>query len=197
MSLRVEIEMGGLSAEDLQTIVDSLEDRTELHAQIAGDAERFMQDVGPAIAAGNHTTANRLGASPTGHLADAYEGIESIYDAASAALLIPQASRLRAAFGSYTVEADDGGYLTIPVNAASYGRRAREFSDLKPIRVGPKKTLILARVEGPQLETMYLLVESVDIPEDPTLIPFQELANEAGRSAGEYIDSKIESALNL
>lgn len=219
MSIRLDLQMDGLSPEELRALSETLADPAELHAQIAGDAEAFMKAVGPGIAAGNHRTAQRLGANPTGHLAAAYQAIESESDATGAALLIPRASRLRAAFGPYTLQPKSSKYLTIPTHRESYGRRARELDDLFVI-ARPGKGLVLARRDddGPDansrfllranpgkrrsargrdagIEVMYLLVTDAEIPEDPNLIPFEELANEAQRSAAEYIDTAIEASL--
>lgn len=195
MSLRIDLTMDGLAPEELATLQATLADPAPLHAQIAGDAERFVKTIGPRIAAGQHRTAQALGANPTGHLADAYQAVEGVSDATAATLLVPRASRLRAAFGPYTLKPKSSQYLTIPTARETYGRRAREFDDLFPVRVGPRKTLVLARDTGSGLQTMYLLTKEANIPEDKTLLPFDELAEAARDSAEEYIDTAIESAL--
>ena len=53
-----------------------------------------------------------------------------------------------------------------------------------------------ARRRDAGIEVMYLLVTDAEIPEDPTLSPFEELANEAQRSAEEFIDTAIEASLS-
>lgn len=212
MSLRITLDYQGV---DLSGLQDSLANSTELNARVAGDAERFMKREGPRLAAGKHRTAETLGATPTGHLGEAYEGIEGISDATAATLLVPAASRLRAAFGAYVLTPKKSEFLTLPAHREAYGRRAREFDDLFPMRVGPKQTLVLARrVEGSrdeslrtrtnqrrqsrrftQAEIMYVLVTKANIPADETLIPFAELADEARDSAEAYLNEAIERSL--
>jgi hypothetical protein len=100
--------MAGITGVDDEQVVGLHAD-----ARIAGDAEIFLKKAGKQIAATQHRTANTLGATPTGHLGEAYEGIESSSGADKIELLIPGASRLRAAFGSYVVRPKNSKYLTI------------------------------------------------------------------------------------
>lgn len=195
MSLRIELKLEGLGPEEFATLRETLADPAPLHAQIAGDAERFVKTIGPKIASRQHRTAWSLGATPTNHLAEAYQAVEGQSSAAAAVLVAPRNSRLRAAFGAYTIKPQRSKYLTLPVNRDAYGRRAGEFEDLFPVRVGPKKTLVLARDTGSGIETMYLLAKQATIPEDKTLLPFEELAEAARDSAEEYIDAAVERSL--
>jgi hypothetical protein len=196
MSLRVDIDVTGLAAEDLAELSTRMQDAAGLHARIAGDAEIFVKERGKVTAAGEHRTANRLGAVPTGHLVDAYEAIEGVSSAQSASLLVPGASRLRAAFGRYVVTPKNGSkFLTIPVAREAYGKRAGEFEDLFFLRAGPRKTPLLARNAGLGFQTMYVLVPKAEIPEDPNLIPFEDLGLEARDSAEAFIDEAIQAAL--
>lgn len=196
MSLRLELTMDGLGPEEFASLRETLADPAPLHAQIAGDAERFVKTIGPKIASRQHRTAWSLGATPTNHLADAYQAVEGQSSASAAVLVVPRNSRLRAAFGPYTLTPKSSKYLTIPTAPETYGRRAREFDDLFPVRVGPRKTLVLARDTGSGLQTMYLLTDRADIPEDKTLLPFEELAEAARDSAEEFIDTAIEASLS-
>lgn len=212
--LRVDIQILSKLDEELRNIATGLEDTKPLHDRIAGDAEAWLkEDVGPRIAAGQHRTANTLGATPTGHLEDAYQGIEGTGTTDGAELLVPGATRLRAAFGKYVLTPQNGSkYLTIPAHRDAYGKRAGEFDDLFFMRVGPKRTPVLARrVEGTkddslrtrpgqrrearrftQAEVMYVLAASATIPEDKTLIPFDKLEVKALLSAGNYLDDILE-----
>jgi hypothetical protein len=212
--IRVDLTVDGVTG--LAEFAASLQDPSGLHARMAGEGEKFVKARGAETAAGEHRTANRLGANPTGHLAEAYEGIEGVSDESSARLLIPGATRLRAAFGRYVLEPRNGSrYLTIPVHRDAYGRRAREIDDLFFMRVGPRKTPVLARrTEGEEntllrarpnqrrarrrfatAEILYVLVGKVTIEEDRGLIPFDDLAEEARDSAEAYIDEQVERSL--
>lgn len=194
MSLRVDITFAEL---DLSALDGQLRDASGLHARIAGDAENFIKARGRQTSATEHRSANRLGATPTGHLADAYEAIEGVSDASAASLLVPRASRLRAAFGSYVLTPGPGRkFLTIPVNRAAYGKRAGEFTDLFALRAGPKKTLLLARDTGSGLEVMYVLAAKATMPADPDLIPIDDLTATAQDSAEAFLDEAIAATLN-
>ena len=161
----------------------------EMHAAMAGATEIYLKKFGAETSQTKHRTAERLGATPTGHLADAYSEIESGSDGAAMRLFIPGASRLRAAFGSYTVTPGSGKkYLTIPVAAEAYGKRARQIDGLQFMVVGPNRTPILAKSSGDRLTTYYLLVKSAMIPADPSLIHFDVLAEEAVDAAEEYLE---------
>ncbi len=190
MSINVEITYD--SADQLTYLTEALEDKAGMHDRIAREALLFVKEFGSAKSTSEHRTATSLGARPTGHLAKAYAGIEGKSDASSARLLVPRASRLRAAFGAYTLTPQNSEYLTLPVHREAYGRRAGEFQDLIALRVGPRKSLILAReIEGGGLETMYFLTKSVSIPEDATLIPFEEIYEGAGDSVEAFLDDAI------
>jgi hypothetical protein len=199
MSLTVQISVVDYTRAELERLGGALRDGKAMHTSIATDAERFVKKTGRQIADSvrNHRSANRLGARPTGHLGQAYAGIEGASTDDSASLLIPRASRLRAAFGRYTLTPGAGKkYLTIPVAAEAYGKRAGQFPDLQFMRVGLRKTPILARPgRDGSITTLYLLVTKAEIPEDRDIFPFQELENEARRAAGEYLDNALEATL--
>lgn len=173
-----------------------LQNPAGIHARMAGAMERFLKDFGAETSRTEHATANRLGARPTGHLTDAYARVESSSGPAAASLWVPGASRLRAAFGAYTVTpTPPRRFLTIPVNAAAYGRRAREFpkGELFVLSQGVKSEntkpfLVLARSVGQnRVEAMYLLVRSATIQEDTGLIPFDDLYAEGADAARDYL----------
>jgi hypothetical protein len=127
-----------------------------------------------------------------------YARIEGTSTPAAASLWVPGAGRLRAAFGTYTVTPGAGKtYLTIPVAAEAYGRRAGEFQGLFFLQAGPKKTPLLAMPDGQgRLTTYYLLVKSATIPEDPDLIKWDRLEEKVTDAAGTYVNDAIEKALD-
>ncbi len=196
MSVVIEIDISDLDA-GLGGITAALTNRGALHMKMARDTEKFVKAYGAQKSQSEHRTASNLGARQTGHLSKAYAGIQSESDASAARLLVPRASRLRAAFGSYPLKPTRSKYLTIPVAKESYGHRAGEMDDLTFLRVGPRKTAILARTDKDgNLETMYLLVTSVNMKEDASLIPFNELSESASLSAEEYFDDLIKGGLS-
>jgi hypothetical protein len=196
-ALRITLDISDRVSTELRAIADGLQDKAPLHAQIAADAEAFVKARGAATAAREHKTATRLGATPTGHLEDAYRAIEGQSSATEALLLVPAAGRLAAAFGPVTIRPKKSKYLTIPVAKDSYGKRAGEFGgNLIFLRVGPKKQAVLARRqkstdESKPLEVLYILARESKIPEDRNLIPFEALADEALDSTEEYLDGLL------
>lgn len=188
-----------ITAEDdfsLTRLTAAMTNRAALHKRIETDVLLFVREFGSKKSQTEHRTANALGAKPTGHLTRAYAGIESASDDQAAQLLVPRASRLRAAFGSYVLKPTQSKYLTIPVNAESYGRRAREFDDLKFMQVGPRKTAILARTdEDGNMTTMYLLLKSVTVKEDESLLPMKQIGEQAADATEAYFDELIEEVL--
>jgi hypothetical protein len=211
--LKINIQLSTDISEELQEIAAGLRDKAPLHAHIAADAEAFVKKRGAATAATEHKTANRLGANPTGHLADAYQAIEGQSSATEAILLVPSGGRLAAAFGPVTIRPKSAKFLTIPVARDSYGKRAGEFGDeLFFLRVGPKKQAVLARrqervetggfnrTKGKRfdntkpLEVLYILAKESNIPEDRNLIPFDDLEDAAVDSAEAYLDDILEGS---
>lgn len=223
MSYKIKVEIRNKAALDsLRELSATVLDKEGLHARIAGNVERFVKgpDVAGKISAEQHRTASKLGATPTGHLAEAYEGIESESDATAARLVIPSGTRLTAAFGKQVLTPQKSKFLTIPTHKDSYGRRARELDDLFVIS-RPGKALMLARREertddpnsklalrsrtykrsrakdkDAGIEVMYLLLKSVEIPEDKTLLPFSKMEEEAEDAVEEFIDDAVEAAMN-
>lgn len=187
--MELVIDITDTSAESLQLIRRKLADKAGLHARMAGEAEKFIKTRGRATSAGEHRTATRLGATPSGHLEKAYQQIEGQSDATAASLLVPRATRLRAAFGAYVLTPGAGKtYLTIPVAAAAYGKRAGEIDGLQFMRVGPNKTPILAKPDGQgRITTYFILVKKANIAEDAKLIPFAEIYQTAADAAELYL----------
>lgn len=218
MSLQVTIQIGGQLQESLADLREGLQDKAAMNLRIATESEKWIKspEVAGRISAEQHRTANKLGAAPTGHLEDAYQAIDAVSDADSARLLIPSHSRLRAAFGGYTIKPTKKKFLTIPIAAEAYGKRAGEFDDLF-VMSRPGKALMLARRDkgdsqrgfmrartyqnrrnrdrDANIKPLYLLLPSADIKGDETLIPFKKLEEVAVTAALDYIDDEVERNL--
>ena len=197
--MRIEIITSNYTAGELSRVSDALDNTAAIHMRVADDGETFVKDFGRRYAAWprNHRSSRGLGARPTNHLLQAYKAIEGESSAAYAALLVPRSSRLRAAFGRYVITPQIGRkYLTIPVAAEAYGKRAGEFDDLVFLRVGPRKTPILARPDADGgVTTMYVLIRKAVIDEDQDLIPFEELSEHAKDSVSGYLDDALKASL--
>lgn len=194
--ISIDITVMGEAA-GLKRLARTLSRRKQLHARIAVDVLELTQTYVSEIT--DHKTATRLGATPTNHLEKVASQIESDSNEKQATIKVPRSSRLAAAFGPVVINAKPGGFLTIPVAAESYGRRARTFPDLVPMRVGPKKTLVLARpqigVKGDTpLTILYILVKRSEIAEDRSLLPFDGMREQAMVTAVEYIEELTSEA---
>ena len=196
-ALTIKADITGLaeSAEAVQRLRGALEDRRQIHAHLAGyGKEKLRTDIS---ALPSHSTANRLGASPTQHLAKSARKIEGQSDDKEAVLLLPRASRLRAAFGSYTLTPGAGKkYLTIPAHASTYGKRAGEFAggtfSFTPFGGAAGRFKALVFKDGANKgQVGYWLKTSVAIAEDTTLIPFDLLSQDLAKEATDYLDEVI------
>lgn len=145
MSLSYAIDVSG-DAEVLrlmERLRSHLADRTELHKSVGSHAEILTAQHLSVLAGTRHATADRLGASPSGHLARAAESVTS--EGTDAAALVSVTSPgIRRAFGDVTIKPKSGKYLTIPATAEAYNRRARSFNDLRIAIFGGKLALVQA-----------------------------------------------------
>jgi hypothetical protein len=156
------------------------ERRAGLHAHIAARERELFREHLTLLAATRHRTADRLGASPTGFLAGAADSVEARSDAAAADILIGVPG-LGRAFADLHIRARNAGALTIPVHGDAYGRRAGEFDDLFIWRAkkedgdsGSSKAFLARKGPGDTLVLMYVLLKSVIIPQDRSLLPSDE-----------------------
>lgn len=184
MTIEITIETNQ-STPALAALVASLEDPTGLHVAMAARGERLMRDYLRAIAPGRHATANRLGARPTGILEKAAESPEGRGSVDGATVTIRPGEVLSRTFGEVTIRPTGGKrYLTIPVAAEAYGRRAREFDDLKFIRIGPQQIPVLARrMANGNMVVYYALAREVKQKQDRTLLPSDDAILEEMESA--------------
>lgn len=196
-SLEIRVDTEGLAdtAEAVQRLRGALTQRAPLHAHLANYAKNKLRTDISSIQ--SHATANRLGAKPSEHLADAARKIEGQSDEAGAAVLLPRKSRLRAAFGAYTARPTGGRtYITIPAHKETYGRFAGSFPTdtfrFTPFggAAGRYKALVF-KTGNNAGQVGYWLKTEVNIKEDTTLIPFDLLTEDLSRKAVDFIDEAI------
>jgi hypothetical protein len=190
--LKVTANIDGLAetAEAVQRLRHAVADRRQIHARLAlFGKEKLRVDIAGIQ---SHRTANRLGASPTEHLAKQARKIEAQSDATEAVILLPRAGRLRAAYGTYTIKPGAGKkFLAIPANAKTYGKRPGEIQEtLKFVPFGGAAGRFKALV-FPDGEIAYWLKASITMEEDKTLIPFDILARDLAEEAVDYIDEIV------
>ena len=102
----------------------------------------------------------------------AHRATRSTYTDASATVTIDQPGVALQYYGG-EVKAKKSQYLTIPVSANSYGHRASHFRDEKTFCFTSKKgnKFIARRPRGGELELLYLLRKSANVPADKSVLP--------------------------
>ena len=188
--MKVELVITNEAAPILAQLIANLDDPTVIHRAMASRTERLIRDYLRKISKERHRTAQNLGARPTGALERAAESPEGHGDRNTASVTIKPAHLFARVFGDVTISPQDGRkYLTIPVHPLAYGRRAREFADLIFLRVGPRKTAVLARrAANGGLITYYVLVRGVRQKQDRTLLPSDgAILDEMEAAAGDVL----------
>ena len=184
----------------LEKVLAGLRDRTRLHEFAGRQVQTSTSDYLRMIAPRKHKTANRLGAQPTGHLSSAAESVTSKASGNDAVVTITSPG-IRRAFRELRIQSR-GRLLTIPASAQTYGKRARDFTDLTFIPFqNARRTKALAWVRGRgrnrQVEIAYWLLERVNIPQDRELLPSSEaLAQAATEGAKSYIRLLLQTLRN-
>jgi hypothetical protein len=186
MNLRIDIRDSATPALKSTISLFSGARRRELNEAMGQEVQHLTADYIAELAASRHDTARKLGAMPTNHLAQASEKVASpaalTSDAEGATLTIDHPGFGRA-FHDVTIVPTNVAALTIPISAAAYGRRAREFAGLFRI----KGTNVLALAVNGGVVPMFALVRSVTQPQDRTLLPSMEQFQEAAvRGAEQY-----------
>jgi hypothetical protein len=164
-----------------------------LHAAMGVQVKEkiFTHLVGEA--ASRHTTASRLGATPSGHLEQMARAVETTLVSADdqAATLTINHPGIGRALHDVTIVPVNAKALAIPVNALAYNRRPGQFAR-DAMFVWQSKTtgnafLAMRQPEKTMMPVlMYLLVRSVTQKQDRTLLP----------SAAELSDAGAKGALN-
>ena len=134
-----------------------------------------------------HASANRLGATPTGHLEEAARTMVSTANATAGEVQIFSPG-FRRVFGSLSIKPRNARALTLPLDAASYGKRAgelqREGWQLFRSPAKGLRAILLGKHPGTgEVKALYLLRSSVTLPQDRTLLPSDRSMVDAVRSA--------------
>lgn len=171
--LNIEIKVDD-STPVLQELLKELTDLQPLNEYIGAAAAEGTRMHIRSAAESRHTTAEQLGASPTGYLNKRAELVS--YTATSSGVeLAVTGAIFRRVFGPVLIRPVAAKMLTIPWRAEAYGKRAREFNDLF-VYVSKRGNgmAFLARREGKQIQLYYLLKSSVLLPQDTGLLPTAE-----------------------
>lgn len=138
-----------------------------------------------------HTTAQKLGASPTGFITNLAENFDQSstvsVDADGVSIAMRHPTLVRAVRDVTILPKKQ--FLTIPMNAIAYGRRCGEFAEVQFVRKGEEIRQDIAA---------YLLVRSVTQRRDPTLLPSMDnIYTAAARGAGREIKTVLQEAQRL
>jgi hypothetical protein len=142
--------------------------------------------------------ANKLGGSRTHFYGQARRGVQQPEITTDGVVVAINNVGIAQRYFGGDIEAAPGGKLTIPVNPAAYGHRAREFSDLHAIYFQDGSgILVKSRTEskGNIGEVFYRLVKRVHQEEDPTVLPTEDEMQENAMQAGAgYLDTLKEGS---
>jgi len=148
----------------------------ELHQAAGVEVQHITVAHIAKLAATRHSTAERLGASPTNHFAQAAEKVAAASaltsDPSGATLTINHPGFTRA-FGSVKIVPRTAQSLAIPIHALAYGHRAAELWDRLSLFI-PKGKRIIAATIGGVITPLYILCKSVTQKQDRSLLPSDE-----------------------
>lgn len=217
--IAIQVKVSDTVTPTLARLEGRLTDRTDLHRRIGTAAEVLTRrHIIEVAAPARHTTAERLGASPTGYLARRGQAVESSANRDAAIVTLGGAREIFARVDGPVIVAGRGKLLTIPATAPAYGRRAGEFSNLrfvlfpsgakalvksKTARGGPHRVRhpeaarsarpARPRQAGDRPEVMFWLKDQVTLPQDRGLLPADEqFAQAAEIGARDYIKEALE-----
>jgi len=194
--MRLLIKIDDFATPRLLAFLAGLKRRAALHRMMGGRVQNVTRDHLIRIANTRHATANRLGAAPSGHWGKAAEKVtrpEALTISDDVGELVINHPGITRAFKDITIVPTGGRqFLTIPLIAAAYNRRARTIPGLfRPTRKGARATgfkigadgrkvpiypsdqkmRVLSRNGQGGLVHYYALVRSVLQRQDRTLLP--------------------------
>lgn len=172
----------------LTVTVETPENISKLSEKLLGNMESVYRNAGVRLArcirnhlrllaSTRHDTANKLGATPTGHFkaSDVLPPNATNSDV-SVTVTTPGISR---AYHDIDIDPINGQFLTIPLHADAYGLSAREYSERygKLFRINQKgstekgKVLYTKDALNGKPVPLYALVSHVHQVRDPSLMP--------------------------
>lgn len=192
-ALDIKITLAGLDEVDmvLHELRNALARRGPMHAQMAVRAQQATQRHLKSL--NRHQTAQRLGASPTGHDERSASVVEAQSDDAQARVTIPRNTGLGRAFGDVVILPGAGRtYVTIPDHPQTYGRSVRDFPPDTfrfAILYAHRPFPVLLFADGPNKgDVAYWLRREVMQKQNRNLLPSDETYAKAGRlGAVEYL----------
>ena len=167
--------------------------RRLLFSAVGNAVSKLINDHLKRIAPSRHKTADRLGATPTGHL-ERRTSFASDESSATVTIPIPGINR---AFKDLSIVPKDKPYLTLPLSSVAYGKRAATVRGLgymifRPAAKGAHKNaqggfsayqdLLMGTKDGETIP-LYLLKKRVEQKQDRSLLPSDAEIGAAATSA--------------
>lgn len=170
----ITIQVSDSTTPILAAVQRELTNRKPLNDYIAAAVEAGTRMHIRSAANQRHTTAQALGARPTGYLTKRAELVEGKGTEQGVDLNVTGAIFKRT-FGPVTVRPVNKKMLAIPMRAESYGRRPGEFGDELFVFQARQGRLFLARRAGAgRLHFLFLLKRVVVLPQDRGLLPTED-----------------------
>lgn len=201
-SLEVQEKLGPV----LSRIAAGLEgaDRVRVSRAMGGEVRGLIVRHLTELGNSRHTTAQRLGARPTGYIAQLAENFDQsstvAVDADGVSISMRHPVIARALRDITIVPTGGKQFLTIPLNALAYGRRVGEFEKFRLVRQGGDHRGPEGKKDKPYDNSLpaWLLVRSVTQKRDPSLLPtLDEITTAAATGAGAEIKALLTEAQRL
>jgi len=180
--MEINIAVDDKASPKIHALLAALQDMTEVHEHVANSAYVLVQDHLKRVAPSRHATAQRLGATPTGHLEKAADDVGHRYDSREAVVEIVSEG-IKRALGPLEIKPVNKRWLTIPADAESYGKSDGNNSGVAALRAEgwnifrPRGRMFLAGTKGrgkaakDTFKVLFWLKSQVTIPHDPGLLP--------------------------
>jgi hypothetical protein len=162
----------------IQAVTRELTDLRGLHNAMGYAARTLTRNHLIELAGSRHDTANRLGAKPSGHWAQAAEDTTFESDANSATVTIAHPGIGRAMHDVTITPGSGKKFLTIPLIAQAYDLRAAAVWAAEELFIAKAKdqsgkdyAVAGKRLSDGSFQAWYLLVPSVHQAQDRSLLP--------------------------
>lgn len=201
ISLKVDVNDGATPR--VREFLERCANMRGLHEAIGLRARALTRDHLIELARDRHATANRLGATPSGHWAQAAEKTTHTADAVSATVTIAHPGIGRAMHDVDIVPTGGKKALTIPLIAQAYNLRAAAAWEQEGLFIaggknakGKEVAVAVKRLGDGSLQPWYLLVPRVHQKQDRTLLPsdgeYALAAQQGARDFADYLLRKLQ-----
>lgn len=180
--ISVQATVTGDAAKVLQTLSRELGPAGRAKLNEAATHPVAVQIRGHVLAASQtrHSTADNIRRGPaqrTGHLLKAAESVSEVVTAEAGEVTVSSPG-FRRALGPLHIRVREKQFLTIPVDALSYGETVKTLR-ARGISVFRRKSYLATKHDG-QFRVLFLLRYEVTLKHDPGLMPKpEEMADEA------------------